>query len=74
MNDLEVTTGSGGDALDGPLSAMVWIANTLSDLSVGLKAGQFVTTGVTGIPSPIKAGDTVRADLGMFGSVSATLL
>jgi len=74
INDEEVTSGQGSDALDGPLNAMVWIANTLSELGIGLTAGQFVTTGVTGLPSPIKVGDTVVADLGVYGSVSATLI
>lgn len=73
VNEQIATTGCGADALDGPISAMVWIANTLSELGVGLSAGQFVTTGVTGKPSPVKAGDTVRADLGSYGSVTATL-
>ena len=73
VNDVEVTRGVGSDALDGPLNALVWIANTLSELGVGLKAGQFVTTGVIGQPFPIKAGDHVRVDLGVHGSVCATL-
>lgn len=74
VNGEQVTSGYGADALDGPLSALVWIANTLSTLGVGLQAGQFVTTGVTGAPSPVKAGDVIIADLGEYGSVSATLL
>ncbi|OED38981.1 hypothetical protein AB833_17570 [Chromatiales bacterium (ex Bugula neritina AB1)] len=74
INGEPVTTGRGGDALDGPLNALVWIANTLSGLGTGLVKGQFVTTGVTGLPSPVKAGDTIRADLGKYGSASAMLL
>lgn len=74
INDEEVTSGHGRDALDGPLNAMVWIANTLSDLGLGLKAGQFITTGVTGMPSAIQAGDKICADLGKYGSVSATVI
>ena len=74
INDEEVTSGHGHDALDGPLNAMVWIANTLSDLGLGLKAGQFITTGVTGLPSAIKAGDKICADLGKYGSVSVTVM
>jgi len=73
INNHIVTTGRGSDALDGPLNALTWIANKLSSLGTGLEAGQFVTTGVTGIPSPIKSGDTVCADLGKYGSVSAIL-
>jgi 2-keto-4-pentenoate hydratase len=74
INGKTVTTGKGSDALGGPLNALVWIANTLRKLGIGMKAGQFVTTGVTGIPSPVKRGDRVCADLGKFGSVTANLV
>jgi len=74
INNRTVTTGQGSDALGGPLTALKWIANTLSYLGIGLQAGQFVTTGVTGLPVAIKRGDTVRADLGKFGSATATLV
>lgn len=74
INGEVVTSGQGGDALEGPLSALVWIANTLSHLGIGLEAGQFVTTGVTGKPSPIKRGDTVTADLGKFGAATASII
>lgn len=74
VNDEVVTSGCGGDALDGPLNALVWIANTLSELGIGLQVGQFVTTGVTGIPSPIKPGDIVSADLGKYGSATASII
>ncbi len=74
VNDEPVTHGHGADALDGPVRALVWIANTLSELGIGLSSGQFVTTGVTGKPSPVKKGDSVRADLGIYGSVSASLV
>ncbi len=74
INGTVATTGTGGDALDGPLNALVWMANTMSKLGIGLKAGQFVTTGVTGKPMPVRPGDRVCADLGVFGSVTATLV
>ncbi len=74
VNGQTVTTGTGSDALGGPLNALVWISNTLSRLGIGMKAGQFVTTGVTGLPSPISQGDTVCADLGRFGSATARLV
>lgn len=73
VNDEIVTEGQGSDVLEGPLDAMVWIVNTLSELNIGLQAGQFVTTGVTGVPAPVKVGDHVCADLGIYGSVSANL-
>ena len=74
INGEEVTSGHGRDTLDGPLNAMVWMANTLSELGVGMKAGQFVTTGVTGMPSAIKAGDVICADLGRYGKVTAKMM
>lgn len=73
INGKTVTSGTGRDALGGPLSALVWISNTLSQMGIGMKAGQFVTTGVTGLPSPISQGDIVCADLGRYGSASAQL-
>jgi 2-keto-4-pentenoate hydratase len=73
INDEVATQGQGSDVLQGPLDAMVWIANTLSALQVGLHAGQFITTGVTGRPVPVTVGDQLRVDLGVYGSVSATL-
>lgn len=74
INGETATSGRGSDALGGPLTALVWIANTLSNLGIGMHAGQFVTTGVTGLPAPVKRGDTVCANLGRFGSVTATLV
>jgi 2-keto-4-pentenoate hydratase len=74
INGETVTPGNGNDALGGPLQALVWIANTLSSLGIGLQAGQFITTGVTGMPSPIKRGDTVCASLGKYGSATAILV
>lgn len=73
INGIAASNGHGRDALGGPLLALTWLANTLSALGVTLSAGQFVTTGVTGKPSPIKSGDRVRVDLGRFGAVNATL-
>ena len=74
INDEQVTSGHGRDVLEGPLSAMLWIVNTLNELGQGLEAGQFVTTGVTGKPMPVTAGDHVCADLGVYGTATATLV
>lgn len=73
VNDQAVSHGVGSDALGGPLQALTWLANTLSANGVSLQQGQFVTTGVTGQPSAVRAGDDVRVDLGRFGSVRARL-
>lgn len=73
VNGQVVTTGKGVDALGGPLTALAWLANTLRDLNIPLLAGQFVTTGVTGQPTPVKSGDTCTVDLGSYGAVTVNL-
>jgi 2-keto-4-pentenoate hydratase len=74
INGKTVTTDKGCDALGRPLTALVWIANTLSNFGIRMQPGQFVTTGVRGLPTPVKRGDTVCANLGKFGSATATLV
>jgi 2-keto-4-pentenoate hydratase len=66
-----VSSGSGANVLGDPLVALTWIANELSQFCDGLLAGQIVTTGTCITPIPISAGDRVRMDFGIFGSVEA---
>jgi 2-keto-4-pentenoate hydratase len=73
INGKVVTRGRGADVLGDPRDALTWLANQHALLGEGLRAGQLITTGVTGQPCPIAAGDRVQADLGVFGKVSATL-
>lgn len=74
INGEEVTRGVGSDVLGDPRHALTWLANAHALLGEGLRAGQVITTGVTGMPSPIAVGDEIVADLGEFGSVSATIV
>jgi 2-keto-4-pentenoate hydratase len=60
--------GTAGEALDHPMVPLTWLANELSRTGIGMKAGQTVSTG-TLRPKP---GETYVADLGPFGSVTAT--
>jgi len=64
--------GYGSNVLSGPLLALNWLINELSGLSIALKEGQIVTTGTATIPLEVKNGDTVFADFGALGIVSAT--
>ena len=73
INGEIVTRGQGADVLGGPLTALAWLANCPALAETGLKAGQVVTTGVCGKPSPIQAGDEVVADFGVFGQARVTL-
>lgn len=45
LHGKEISRGTGGNVMDDPLNAMVWIANTYSSLGLTLKRGEFVSTG-----------------------------
>ncbi|MFK8080674.1 MAG: 2-keto-4-pentenoate hydratase [Granulosicoccus sp.] len=72
INGQPVTTGFGSDALGGSLSALTWLVNTVNELGITVKAGEFVTTGVTGAPSVVNAGDRFEVLIGSTTSVRAT--
>ncbi len=61
--------GLGANVLGDPRLALTWIANELSGLGIGLKAGEVVTTGTCAIPLPISPGDHFTADFGRLGKV-----
>lgn len=63
-----VRDGLGGNALGDPRTALVWLVNELSGHGIELSAGQFVTTGTCVEPLPVRPGDTVTGDWGVFGS------
>jgi 2-keto-4-pentenoate hydratase len=70
VNGQIVARGHGKDVLGDPRNALTWLANQCTVLGEGLRAGQVITTGVTGQPGAITNGDQITADLGEFGSVS----
>jgi 2-keto-4-pentenoate hydratase len=73
INDAEVATGDGSLVLGNPLTALTWLANTLKDANMHLKADDIVTSGtMTGL-TPIQHGDSVVADFGGFGKVKLQL-
>ena len=73
INDQVVTTGLGRDALGGSLTALTWLVNTVNALGITLNAGEFVTTGVTGVPSPIQPGDRLEVIVGEIARVGASV-
>lgn len=74
INGQTVTTGSGADALGDPRTALAWLANAHAERGEGLLAGQVITTGVCGRPSPIDDGDRIVADFGLFGRAEVNLI
>jgi len=62
--------GSGRAVLGHPLYALTWLANQLSSQGRGLKAGEYVTTGVTMEVYMGQRGDQITADFGPLGAVN----
>lgn len=66
-----VAEGSGANALGDPRVALTWLANHLAKRGTPLLGGDVVTTGTCVKPIEIAAGDTVVADFGALGTVTA---
>jgi 2-keto-4-pentenoate hydratase len=64
-----VGSGSGAAVLGHPLNALEWLVQMLGGKRIGLKAGEFITTGVTTETYLGEAGDRIHADFGPVGSV-----
>ncbi len=64
-------TGAGGAVLGSPLTALVWLANTVGARGVALAAGQVILPGSVTASIPVSAGDSVTATFAGLGSVTA---
>ncbi len=69
INGETVAEGTGALALGSPLNVAVWLANNLSERNIGIRAGEFVTTGTCTGVRPVKAGDAVCVDFGQLGKL-----
>ena len=65
--------GSGAAVLGHPLNALTWLANELTARGIGLRAGDFVTTGVTTDIYLAGPGDRISADFGPVGQVELVI-
>ena len=74
VNGKVLREGSGSNVLGHPLNALEWLVNNLSARGLGLKAGQYVTTGVTTEVYMAERGDRITADFGPVGSVDLTFV
>ena len=66
----EIYHGIGSNVLGGPILALTWLVNELSDYNITLKSGSVITTGTLSTPIPINPGDVVTADYGMLGKLN----
>ena len=69
VNGKVLREGSGSNVLGHPLHALEWLVNNLGARGLGLKAGQYITTGVTTEVYMAERGDRITADFGSVGSV-----
>ena len=65
--------GEGHALLGHPLTALTWLANELSMLGIGLRAGDWASCGTCMVPLAIQVGDRVVADYGAFGQIEMGL-
>ncbi len=63
-------TGAGAAVLGNPAQAVAWLANTLSQYGISLKAGEFIMAGALTAALPVKAGDNFTATFDRLGPVS----
>lgn len=67
-------TGAGAATMRSPLVAVAWLANTLGRLGIALKAGEVVLSGALGAMVPVKAGDSLRVEIGGIGGCSVRFI
>ncbi len=65
--------GGGGNVLGDPCEALLWLANELSALGIGLRRDELVTTGACVQPLEIVEGDRIAADFGVLGQIGVTI-
>lgn len=63
-NGRVAVTGAGAGCMGNPLYAVAWLANKLSDLGGGLKAGDIILSGALGAVVDLAAGDRVEVTIG----------
>lgn len=69
-NGAVISTGAGAAALGSPVNCVAWLANTLGEFGIPLKAGEVILSGSLVPLEPVKAGDSMVASVGGMGSVS----
>jgi len=65
-----ISTGAGAAALGSPVNCIAWLANTLGQFGIPLKAGEVILSGSLVPLEPVAAGDYMRVDIGGLGSAS----
>ena len=67
-----VATGAGAAALGNPVSCVAWLANTMGQFGMSLKAGEVILSGALVPLIPVEPGDYMQLSIGGIGSVSVS--
>ena len=71
----EIISTSTGAAVQGSrVNAVAWLANTLGNLGIGLKAGEVILSGSQSPLVPVKAGDSLVCTVGGLGGTSVRFI
>ncbi|MBP0048916.1 2-oxopent-4-enoate hydratase [Marinobacterium sp. AK62] len=65
-----ISTGAGAAALGSPVNCVTWLANTLGEFGIPLKAGEVILSGSLVPLEPVQAGDFMSVSIGGIGSAS----
>ncbi|MBV1880372.1 MAG: 2-oxopent-4-enoate hydratase [Pseudomonadales bacterium] len=69
-NGAVLSTGAGAAALGSPVNCVTWLANTLGEFGISLKAGEVILSGSLVPLESVVPGDHMRVDIGGIGSAS----
>ncbi len=65
-----ISTGAGAAVMGSPVNCVTWLANTLGEYGISLKAGEIILSGSMVPLEPVKAGDHLQVSIGGVGSAS----
>jgi 2-oxopent-4-enoate hydratase len=74
IDGMEIASGEGSAVLGHPANAIAWLANTLSEMDMGIGAGEFVIPGSMIAPQVVRAGNAITAAYGSLGIVSVSFI
>lgn len=66
-NGRTISTGAGAAALGSPVNCVAWLANTLGQFGIALKAGEIILSGSLVPLEPVEAGDSMSVRIGGLG-------
>lgn len=69
-NGKVISSGVGADAMGSPLNCVAWLANTLGQFNIPLKAGEIILSGSLVPLEPVVAGDVMTARIEGMGECS----